>query len=47
MENITISRQEYERLLLQARMANIDGELLIQLIQSIKDIRAGKIRRVK
>ena len=47
MEEVKISKEEYERLRMQARLANIDGELLMQLIQSIKDIRSGRIRRVK
>ena len=47
MEEITISKTEYERLKMQARMAHIDGELLQQLLQSFKDIKEGKIRRVK
>ena len=47
MDEVIISRQEYEKLKMQARMANINGKLLMQLIQSIKDIRAGRIRRVK
>ena len=47
MEEVTIPKNEYERLRMQARMANIDVDLLMQLIQSVKDIKAGRIRRVK
>jgi len=44
METITIPKEEYERLKMQA---NIDVDLLKQLMQSFKDIKEGKIRRVK
>ena len=47
MEEVTIPKNEYERLRMQAKMANIDAGLLMQLVQSIKDIQAGRIRRVK
>ncbi len=43
-ETVTISREEYERLKVQAE---IDVELLKQLMESFKDIKEGKIRRVK
>ena len=36
--------EEYERLKIQA---NIDLELLKQLIESFKDIKAGRVKRVK
>jgi len=44
MEMITIPKKEYERLKTQA---DIDVDLLKQLIESFKDIKAGRIRRVK
>jgi len=47
MEQVTISKNEYERLKMQSKMANIDTGLLVQLIRSIKDIQAGRARRVR
>jgi len=44
METITIPKEEYERLKMQA---NIDVELLKQLTESLKDIKEGRVRRVK
>jgi len=44
METITISKSEYERLKMQAE---IDVELLKQLMESFKDVKEGRIRRVK
>ena len=44
MEMITIPKKEYEKLKTQA---NIDVELLKQFMESFKDIKAGRIRRVK
>ncbi len=44
MEMISISRDEYERLKTQA---NIDLDLLKQLARSLKDIKEGKVIRVK
>jgi len=44
METITIPKQEYEKLKMQA---NIDVDLLKQLTDSFKDIKEGRIRRVK
>jgi len=44
MEMITISKEEYEKLKMQA---NIDVELLEQLIESFKDIKEGRIIRVR
>ncbi len=41
---VTIPKKEYERL---KKQADVDVELLKQLIQSFKDIKQGKIRRVK
>jgi len=43
-ETVTISKEEYEKLKSQA---NVDIELLEQLMESFKDIKAGRIRRVK
>jgi len=43
-DTVTISKEEYERLKMQA---NIDLELLKQLIASFKDIKAGRVKRVK
>ncbi len=44
MEMISIPRDEYERLKMQA---NIDIDLLKQLARSIKDIKEGRVIRVK
>ncbi len=44
METVTISKQEYEHLKQQAQ---IDVELLQQLISSFTDIKEGRVRRVK
>lgn len=41
---ITIPIKEYEEL---KRNANIDIDLLEQLMESFRDIKEGKIRRVK
>lgn len=43
-EMITIPKEEYEEL---KKRAEVDVELLQQLMQSFKDIKEGKIRRVK
>lgn len=43
-ERISISREEYEKLKMQA---NIDVDLLKQLVDSFRDIKSGRIRRVK
>ena len=43
-ETVTIPKKEYEKLKMQA---NIDIELLEQFMESFKDIKAGRIRRVK
>ena len=42
--NVTIPRHEYEKLKMQA---SVDVGLLKQLMESFKDIKEGKIRRVK
>ncbi|MBS3099751.1 hypothetical protein J4463_00870, partial [Candidatus Pacearchaeota archaeon] len=44
MEMINIPRAEYERLKMQA---NIDVDLLKQLVRSVKDIKEGRLIRVK
>ncbi len=44
MEMISIPREEYERLKMQA---NIDIDLLKQLVRSLKDIKEGRVKRVK
>ena len=44
MEMVTIPKREYEKLKIQA---NIDAGLLKQLMESFKDIKEGRIRRVK
>ena len=44
METVTISKQEYESLKLKA---NIDMDILQQLISSFRDIKEGRVRRVK
>lgn len=43
-EMIKIPKEEYERLKMQA---NIDINLLKQFLESFKDIKEGRIRRVK
>lgn len=44
METILISKQEYEEL---KRKAEIDEELLMDLVQGLKDIKEGRIKRVR
>ncbi len=44
MEMIKIPKDEYEKLKMQA---NIDINLLSQFLESFKDIKEGRIRRVK
>ena len=41
---ISIPKDEYERLKMQA---NIDVDLLKQLVRSVKDIKEGRVIRVK
>ena len=43
-DTVVISRKEYERL---KKLANIDADLLKQFVESLKDIKAGRVRRVK
>lgn len=44
MEMVKIPKAEYELL---KKQSDIDVDLLNQLIESLKDIREGRIRRVK
>ena len=44
MEMVKVPKSEYELL---KRRADIDVDLLKQLISSFKDIKEGRIRRVK
>ena len=44
MEMIKISKDEYERLKMQA---DIDLDLLKQLVRSLKDIKESRVIRVK
>lgn len=44
MEVVKIPKDEYEKLKMQA---NIDVELLQQLVKSLKDIKAGRVIRTK
>ncbi len=43
-ETVTIPKEEYQNL---KRQAQIDMDILQQLISSFKDIKEGKVRRVK
>ena len=44
MEMITISKEKFEEL---KRKAEVDEELLIELVQGLKDIKAGNVKRVR
>ena len=44
MDMITIPKVEYEEL---KKQANIDVSLLTQFLESFKDIKEGRVRRVK
>ena len=44
MEMISIPKDEYERLKMQA---NIDIDLLKQFVKSVRDIKEGRVIRVK
>ncbi len=44
MEMVNIPKDEYERLKMQT---NVDVDLLNQLVRSLKDIKEGKVIRVK
>ena len=43
-EMVTISKVQFEEL---KRKAEIDEELLEELVQGLKDIKAGNVRRVR
>lgn len=43
-QTITIPKEEYENL---KKKAEIDEELLQELVQGLKDIKAGNVKRVK
>lgn len=43
-EMITIPKKQFEEL---KRKAEIDEELLEELVQGLKDIKAGNVRRVR
>ncbi len=42
-DNVTISREEYTRL---KRFEKIDMNLIEQLVKSLEDVKAGRIKRV-
>lgn len=44
MEMVKIPKDEYEKLKMQA---NIDMDLLNQLVRSLRDIKEGRVIRVK
>ena len=44
MEMVKIPKDEYEKLKMQA---NIDIDLLKQLVRSVRDIKEGRVIRVK
>ncbi len=43
METVTIPKEEYERL---KKLDKVDHDLIKQLVSSLEDIKAGRIRRV-
>ena len=43
METVTITKKEYNRL---KKLEKVDQELLNQLVSSLEDIKAGRIKRV-
>jgi PHD/YefM family antitoxin component YafN of YafNO toxin-antitoxin module len=43
-ETVTITREEYEKL---KEKAGIDKELLHELVQGLKDIKAGRVKKVR
>jgi hypothetical protein len=43
METVTIPKEEYLKL---KKYAEVDEDLLNQLVSSLEDIKAGRIRRV-
>ena len=44
METITLSKQDYEKL---KKKADMDEELLQELVQGLKDIKTGHVKRVR
>ncbi len=44
---ISIPKKEYEQLKKQAKKTEIDEELLQELVQGLKDIKAGNVKRVR
>ena len=44
MEMVTIPKEKFEEL---KRKAEIDEDLLIELVQGLKDIKAGNVKRVR
>jgi hypothetical protein len=42
-ETVTISKEEYQRL---KRLEKVDRDLIEQLIKSLEDVKAGRIKRV-
>lgn len=42
-ESVTISKEEYQRL---KRLEKVDRDIIEQLVNSIEDVKAGKIKRV-
>ena len=42
-ENVTIPKREYQRL---KKMEKVDRDLLMQLAQSLHDLKMGKIKKV-
>ena len=47
METVTMPKQELEQLKKKAARAELDEELLRELVQGLKHIKAGKTKRVK
>ena len=43
-ETVTISKTKYQKL---KRQANIDAQFVKELVGSIKDIKAGRVRKVR
>ena len=47
METVTIPKQEFDQLRKRAAKAEVDEELLKELVQGLKEIKDKKIKRVK
>ena len=47
MKTVIIPKQEFDQLRKRAAKAEVDEELLKELVQGLKEIKAGKTRRVK